>query len=102
MPTPSFELAIGMIDLLYKSGDYEEALTGLRIMKRCKIFKKKPQQKNINALIGCCERQIKTISDDTIVCGIMCIACKYILPPHTVKQHLDITFVESLHKCPHN
>jgi len=36
--------------------------------------------------------------ETTIVCGIICNRCKNVLPPHTMKQHLD-GFNQ---KCPHN
>ena len=39
------------------------------------------------------------INDMTIVCNIKCKICKNVLPPHTVKEHLDVS--DPIHECPH-
>lgn len=39
------------------------------------------------------------ITDETIVENIVCRSCNNTLPPHTVKEHLDVN--NPIHKCPH-
>ena len=36
---------------------------------------------------------------DTIVSGIVCSSCSMEVPPHTVREHLDVD--NPIHKCPH-
>jgi hypothetical protein len=44
------------------------------------------------------EEEEDTITEDTIVAGIVCRACSHALPPMTVKQHLNGEFNKT---CPH-
>ena len=37
--------------------------------------------------------------ETTIVENIKCNKCRYVLPPHTIKEHLDTS--NPIHKCPH-
>lgn len=39
------------------------------------------------------------IDNEAIVTEIKCNKCKNVLPPHTVKQHLNENDI--IHKCPH-
>lgn len=39
------------------------------------------------------------ISSDTIITGVKCNKCKVTLPPHTIQQHLDQTFMDKFHNC---
>ncbi len=39
------------------------------------------------------------IDDDTLVCGIMCKTCKFVLPPMTVAEHLDKDNVKNTCLC---
>lgn len=41
-----------------------------------------------------------TISEDTILTGIICNECGITLPPHSCKRHLNINDI--IHKCPHD
>jgi cell division protein FtsB len=41
----------------------------------------------------------QTITNDTILCGVVCNGCKKTLPPHTVKTHLEDP-TNSIFKCP--
>ena len=40
------------------------------------------------------------ITDDTTIEGITCSNCGEMIPPHTVKQHFDVEFMEEFHNCP--
>ena len=40
-----------------------------------------------------------TINETTIVENINCKKCDNTLPPHTIKEHMDIS--NSIHNCPH-
>ena len=40
------------------------------------------------------------VSDNTILKNVICRLCGNVLPPHTVKQHLQSS--NPLHSCPHN
>jgi hypothetical protein len=44
------------------------------------------------------EEEEDTITEDTIIAGIVCRACSHTLPPMTVKQHLNGDFNKT---CPH-
>lgn len=45
------------------------------------------------------EEIIATINETTIVENINCKKCDNTLPPHTIKEHMDIS--NSIHNCPH-
>ena len=36
---------------------------------------------------------------NTIMSGVVCNACKEVLPDHTCEQHLDKEFMRNFHKC---
>ena len=53
MPT----MVLDMINVLYKDGKYEEAMNGLRILR--KTCNKKEFHRMIDGLIKCCEEKMK-------------------------------------------
>ena len=36
---------------------------------------------------------------NTILYGVVCNVCKKTLPPHTIKNHLNIKFMDVFHTC---
>ena len=52
---------------------------------------------DIDEALGCL---MEEITDDTIIEGITCSNCGEMIPPHTVKQHFDVEFMEEFHNCP--
>lgn len=52
--------SLDMINLLYIDGNYKEALNGLLLIKKLKIFENDDEyNKLINNLINCCINQLK-------------------------------------------
>ena len=44
----------------------------------------------------------KEITQDTFIINVICKKCQKTLPPHTIGQHLDKSFMKEFHKCENN
>ena len=45
------------------------------------------------------EEEEEVVTPDTIIMGVVCKKCDNVLPPHTAREHLDVT--SKILECPH-
>ena len=45
------------------------------------------------------EEEEEVVTPDTIIMGVVCKKCNNVLPPHTAREHLDVT--SKILECPH-